>query len=179
MHIICIAGLIGSGKDTAAEYIAKKYGYHIIDYAQILREICRKEGLEVNRDNLQNLRIKYGNTFLAEEVVNRVKKSGHNKIVLTPLRRSEDYEIPKRVFGTAVKLLVIESDQSVRFERLNKRGRENDPKDITEFQRQDTREWQIYDFDKTFSYADFKIINNGNINALHKEVEKVMKKLGG
>lgn len=43
MKVICIAGLIGSGKDTAAGYIAKKYGYHVIDYANILREICREE----------------------------------------------------------------------------------------------------------------------------------------
>lgn len=82
MKILCLAGLIGSGKDETAKYIAEKYGYHIIDYANILRDICKKEGLEITRENLQNLRIKYGNTFLAEEVVKRVKNRKKKKYYL-------------------------------------------------------------------------------------------------
>ena|SRR3989344_8359867 len=177
MHVICIAGLIGSGKDTAAEYIATKYGYHIIDYAQILREICRKEGLEVTRDNLQNLRIKYGNTFLAEEVVERVKKSHGKKFVLTPIRRSEDYEIPKKELGESVMLIVINSDAKIRFERLSKRGRENDPKDFAEFERQERRENEIFNFGRTFSYASHKINNDGSIKQLQDEIDNVMGKI--
>ena len=175
MHILCIAGLIGSGKDTAAEYISKKYGYKIIDYAAILREICRREGLELTRDNLQNLRIKYGNTFLAEEAVNRIKKSGGTNIILTPMRRSEDFEIPKKEFGKIVKLIVVEASTKKRFERLNKRGRENDPKDFKEFERQEKRENEIFNFEKTFSYADFKITNNKRMDDMKKEIDKVMK----
>ncbi|MDI6721877.1 MAG: dephospho-CoA kinase, partial [Candidatus Aenigmarchaeota archaeon] len=72
MKIICIAGLIGSGKNAVSDHISQKYGYKVIDYAEILRDICRKEGMEVTRDNLQNLRLKYGNTFLAEEAVKRI-----------------------------------------------------------------------------------------------------------
>lgn len=175
MPILCIAGLIGSGKDTAAEYISKKYGYKIIDYANILREICRREGLTVTRDNLQNLRIKYGNTFLAEEVVNRIKNSKDSKIILTPLRRSEDFEMPKREFSNKVKLIVIEADAKIRFGRLKSRGRENDPKDFKEFERQEAREMEIFNFEKTFSYADFKIKNNENIDVMKKEIDMIMK----
>ncbi len=175
-RIIAITGLIGSGKDTVAEHIAEKYGYEIIDYANILREICKEEGLELTRDNLQNLRLKYGNTFLAEEIVKRVKKSTSDKIVLTPLRRSEDFEIPQKEFGDII-MILVESDDRIRFERISKRGRENDPEDFEEFQRQAKRDADIYDFDKTFSYAKFKITNNGTTEDLKKEVDKVMEKL--
>ena|SRR3989338_1458588 len=172
--IICIAGLIGSGKDTAAEYISSKYGYTIIDYANILREICKNEGLELTRDNLQNLRVKYGNTFLAEEAVKRVKASGKKKIILTPMRRSEDFEIPKQEFGDALKLIVVDAEPKVRFARLNKRGRENDPKDFDEFLRQEKRENEIFNFDRTFSYADFSIENNGSVRELEQKIDKIM-----
>lgn len=175
MPIVCVAGLIGSGKDTAAEYISKKYGYKIIDYANILREICKREGLELTRDNLQNLRVKYGNTFLAEEAVRGIKNSKDKNIILTPMRRSEDFEIPKKEFGHDVKLIVIESDIKKRFDRLKRRGRENDPKDLKEFERQEAREREIFNFDKTFSYADFKIKNNGTIKDLEKSIDNVMK----
>ena len=175
MPILCIAGLIGSGKDTAADYISKKYGYNIIDYASILREICKKEGLELTRDNLQNLRVKYGNTFLAEEAANRIKKLKDDNIILTPMRRSEDFEIPKKEFGENVKLIVVEASIKKRFERLSRRGRENDPKDYEEFERQEAREKEIFNFDKTFSYADFKIKNSGSIDDMKKEIDKIMK----
>lgn len=177
MRIICIAGLIGSGKDTAADYISRKYDYKIIDYANILREVCKREGLELTRDNLQNLRVKYGNTFLAEEAVNRIKSSGNDKIVLTPMRRSEDFEIPRREFGDSVMLTVIEADAKKRFERLKNRGRENDPKDFGEFERQEAREREIFNFEKTFSYADFRVKNNEGIEDMKKKIDKIMKNL--
>jgi dephospho-CoA kinase len=177
MKIIALAGLMGSGKDTAAEYISKKYGYKIIDYSNIIREMCRKEGLELTRDNFQNLRIKYGNMFLAEEVVKRVKASKEENIIITPLRRSEDYLIPKKEFGKKIVFILVECDQKIRFKRLKKRGRENDPKDFVEFQRQEKRENEIYDFDKTFSYANYIVKNNGTPDALRKEIDKVMKKV--
>ena len=176
MRVICVAGLIGSGKDTVSEHIAKKYGYLIIDYAGILREICKREGIEITRDNLQNLRLKYGNTFLAEEAVKRVKESKEKKFILTPIRRSEDFLIPKRELKNAV-LILIESSPEARFSRLRDRGRENDPKDFREFQRQEEREFSIYDFDKTFSYADYKIGNNGKKEELYKQVDKIMEKI--
>jgi dephospho-CoA kinase len=167
---------MGSGKDTVSEYIAKKYGYQIIDYANILREICKKEGLELTRDNLQNLRVKYGNTFLAEESVKRAKASGQGKILFTPIRRSEDILIPKKELKDVI-MILVEADQKVRFQRLKGRGRENDPKDFTEFQRQEAREFSIYDFEKAFSHADYKINNNGGKKELYKQIDTVMKKI--
>ena len=174
MRIICISGLIGSGKDTVAEYISEKYGYEIIDYANILREVCKREGLELTRENLQNLRVKYGNTFLAEEAIGRVKKSSSEKIILSSLRRSEDYEMPKKEFKNDLIMILIESAPKVRFGRLSNRGRENDPKDFKEFERQELREKEIFNFDKTFSYADFKIKNNDSIKELKHRIDEVM-----
>ena len=177
MKIICIAGLIGSGKDEVAKYISDKYGYEIIDYANILREIVRNEGLEVTRENLQNTRLKYGNTFLAEIVIKKIKESEKQKIILTPMRRSEDYLIPKKEFGSNMQMILVEVSAKVRFKRLSKRGRENDPKDFTTFKKQEKREFEIFNFKKTFSYADFKISNAGNIKQLSKRIDDVMKNI--
>jgi len=177
MKIICIAGLIGSGKDEVAKYISDKYGYEIIDYANILREIVRNEGLEVTRENLQNTRLKYGNTFLAEIVIKKIKESEKQKIILTPMRRSEDYLIPKKEFGSNMQMILVEVSAKVRFKRLSKRGRENDPKDFTTFKKQEKREFEIFNFKKTFSYADFKVNNNGNMNQLRIKIDDVMKKI--
>ncbi len=174
--IIAIAGLIGSGKDEVVRYISRKYGYCVIDYADILRGICRKEGLEVSRDNLQDLRVKYGNTFLAEAVIKKIKESGKKDIILTPLRRSEDFTIPKKEFP-GIKMILVEAPERVRFERLKARKRENDPQDFEEFQRQERREFSIYDFDKTFSYAKYRIVNNGSLEELHSSIDMIMEEM--
>jgi dephospho-CoA kinase len=176
MKIICIAGLIGSGKDVVAKYIEDRYGYFLIDYATKLRELCRKEGMEVTRDNLQMLRLKYGNTFLAEAVVEEIKKSSSTKIILSPMRRSEDFLIPKKEFPEC-KLIVIAASDVIRYERLRARERENDPKTIEEFRRQESREFEIFDLNKTFSYADYVIENEGTMETLKNRVDKLMQEI--
>jgi dephospho-CoA kinase len=176
MKIICIAGLIGSGKDVVAKYIEEKYGYFLIDYATKLREMCRKEGLEVTRDNLQMLRLKHGNTFLAEAVVQEVKKSGRDKFILSPIRRSEDFLIPKKEFPQ-IKLILVNASAAVRYERLCARERENDPKTMEEFRRQESREFEIFDLEKTFSFADYVIENDGTIETLKNRVDKLMQEI--
>lgn len=176
LMIIAIAGLIGSGKDEVAGYISRKHGYYVIDYADILRGICRDEGLEVTRDNLQNLRVKYGNTFLAEAAVKKAKESGKKNIILTPIRRSEDFTIPEKEFP-GIMMILVEAPERVRFERLKLRKRENYPKDFAEFQRQESREFSIYDFDKTFSYAKYKIANNGSVEELHSSIDRIMEEM--
>ena len=90
------------------------------------------------------------------------------------MRRSEDFEIPKQEFGDALKLIVVDAEPKVRFARLNKRGRENDPKDFDEFLRQEKRENEIFNFDRTFSYADFSIENNGSVRELEQKIDKIM-----
>lgn len=177
MHIIGIAGLIGSGKDEVASYIKKKYGYIIVlNMGDVLREMAKKMGLELTRDTFQNLRIKYGNNFLAEEIVKRIKENNYDKVIINGIRRSEDFLMQKKAFPK-MRLIVVKADEKIRFQRLKKRGRENDPKTLEEFHRQEKRENEIYDFEKTFSYADFTIENNGTFDGLYKEIDKVMWKI--
>ncbi|MEM7819370.1 MAG: AAA family ATPase [Candidatus Aenigmatarchaeota archaeon] len=176
MNVIGITGLMGSGVDTVAKYISEKYGYAILHMSDILREMAKKEGLELTRDNLQNMRKKYGNEFLAEEIVKRIKKNKYNKVIIAAIRRSEDYLIPKKEFPE-MKLIFINTDDKIRFERLKKRCRENDPKTFKEFQRQQKNEYKIYDFNKTFSYADYVIENNGTVDELYKKVDEIMRTL--
>jgi dephospho-CoA kinase len=178
MRIICVVGLIGCGKDTATDYIEHKYGYTTINTGDIVRDFTRMEGLELTRDNLQNIRKKYGNNFVAEEAVKIIKEKKLDKILLNGVRRSEDYEIPRAKFGNVMKMILIETDEKKRFERLKKRGDERCPKTMDEFKKQEKNEFAIYNFDKTFSYAGFKIKNNGTPEELHREIDIIMKKIG-
>lgn len=179
MKIIGIVGLIGSGKDEAANYIAERYSYRIINMSDIFREILRSEGIEPTRKNLQEERVKRGMRFLAQEVVKRIKnmaKKGVEKIVITSVRRPEDYEIVKKAFGD-YKLIQIFADKEKRFERMKKRGRPGDPKTLEEFEKQENKDKEIFEFEKTFKYADYKIDNNGTKEDLRNKIDELMKRI--
>ena len=176
MIVIGITGLIGSGKNAVADYIKEKYNFVVINMGDVFRDILKREGKKITRDSLQDLRKTYGNNFLAQEVVRIIKENHYERAIIAGIRRSEDAEIPKKEFP-GMKLVVIYADSNTRFQRLKKRNRENDAKTREEFDRQMKREYKFYDFDRTFSMADFVIDNNGSFDKLHNEIDKVMKKI--
>jgi dephospho-CoA kinase len=177
MRIICVVGLIGCGKDTASDYIEKKYGYHTISTGDIIRTFAKRDGLELTRENLHKIRRKYGNIFIGEETIKIIKEKKLRHVLLNGVRRSEDYEIPKKAFGNVMRMILINTDKENRFKRLKARGLPRDPKNAEDFEDHEKNESEIYDFDKTFSYADFKIENNGSKQDLYKKIDNVMKEI--
>lgn len=175
MAIIAVTGMIGSGKDEVSRYIARKYSFHIIDYSGIFTGLLKKMNLPPTRENKARLRKERGNTFVAEMVVKMLKERNWKHVVLTSVRRPEDYLIPKKAFPE-IKLIVVKADDKIRFSRLLKRGRDP-PKNWEDFLKQDKREEEMFDLKKTFSYADYEIENNSSLGGLHKEIDRVMKKI--
>ena len=175
LKILAVTGRIGSGKNSVEDYLRDKYEYKIINMADVLRQMAKEEGCGLDRQSLQNLRKKYGNTFLAEKTVKIIEGLNDNKIVIGSMRRPEDFLIPKQKFNDNIKLIVIEARKDVRFQRIKKRGREGDPKTIKEFETQEKKDEEIFEFKKIFSYADYVIDNNGTLDDLHKQIDKIMR----
>lgn len=176
MHVLAISGLIGSGKDTVAKYISDEYGYEIIQFADVLRGMLKKEGIELTRENLQKYRMKHGRTFLAEECLDVALSMKKEKMIFIPLRMYEDYSVLKKHFSS-MKLIWIDAPVKERFGRLKTRQRENDPKSAESFKSQDTSEKDLFDFDRLEKMADYRISNNGNIMDLKKSIDRMMKEV--
>ena len=176
MHVLAVSGLIGSGKDTVAGLIAEKYGYEMIQLADVLRGMLRKEGIPVTRENLQQYRLKHGRTFLAEECVRIAGKSRAARLIFAPMRMMEDFSILRKSFP-GIKLIWVDSPATTRFRRLSGRNRENDPKTLIAFKEQDMKEMKIFDFRKLRKAADYKIQNGGSVEDLRKAVDKLMKEV--
>ena len=72
--VIGITGKRGSGKDTVAEHLESKYGFHVLTYLDhVLAPVLKKEGKEITRENLINLaldmRKKKGNVVNSISVI--------------------------------------------------------------------------------------------------------------
>ena len=181
MKVIGLVGPIGSGKDTVSDYISKKYGYKVIVMGDIVREIATELGRGHSRDDLhltqREVVAKYGLSYFAGRVVEKIRKNGWEKVVINGIRRPEDAAVPKKEFGKDMVVALVDALPQIRFERMKARKRQGDPHTMEEFIRQEKNEKKLFQFDETMKFVDSIIINNdGSFEQLYKTVDAFMKK---
>jgi dephospho-CoA kinase len=176
MKLIGILGPIGSGKGTAADYISDKYGYEHITMGNILREFARKKHVKPKRINLlrlqQKYRKKFGNDFFINIAIEKAKT--FDKTVIDGVRNPID---ARRVHENRGKLVLVDADPEVRFERMKKRRRAGFSKTFEQFRKEEANEHKYHDFKTTMKYADYKVDNTDGKVYLFKQIDKLMKKL--
>lgn len=179
--IIGITGKNGSGKGEVADFL-KDRGFTYYSLSDEIREEMKKEGLEITRDTLipfaNNLRNKFGPSYLAEKVLERldpdknyVIDSIRNPFEVETLRKRKDFH-----------LISVVAEPKIRFERLRNRARESDPTDYDKFLEIDAREANSDDpsaqqLDRTHEMADAVIQNNKDIDELHDKTKQILRVL--
>jgi dephospho-CoA kinase len=182
MKVIGFVGDIGSGKDSAAEYICQKYGYRNISMGDIVRELLKKSGKPENRENLDSLQkeivAKHGPEFFAKEVMKKIMLNKLEKVIISGIRRPADAEVPKRAYGKDFVLVKIEVPAEIRFERMKSRARPGDPKTLEEFLEQEKRQYELFSLKKIYGYVDHRVDNSGTPEELEKRLDALLKKIG-
>jgi dephospho-CoA kinase len=177
--ILGVMGPIASGKDTLAEHLKKKYSFKQIGFGDILRAQAKKRKIAPLRKNLRvlqkQLREKYGDCYLENRAEEIILKSKHRKFILSGLRIASESAEAKKQMGT--KIILVDADPFIRFERAKKRNRHGDAKTFERFKKEEKKEWKIFNFSKTFKLADYVIHNEGTVEELNKKIDKLMKKL--
>ena len=180
--ILGIVGMIGSGKDTVANYISHKYGYEIVSFRDIVHDIVKERGLESTRENMQKTarecRDKYGEYYFSKKALEKgiaLLKKG-KKVLFKEMRTEGDVEILRKEFDRKIKIIIVEAGERTRFERVKKRGRLGDPKTLDEFMIQQKKEEELH-FTDSLKLADLGIDNNGTKKELESEIDKMMEDL--
>ena len=180
MKVIGLLGLIGSGKDVVATYLAEKYGYEIISMGDIVREIATRMGRTHNRDDLQltqkEMVEKHGWEYFAEKVVVKIVVKRWQKVVVNGIRRPNDVIVPKRHFGKEMTVVLVDVSARKRYDRLKNRKRIGDPENFEEFNRQEKNEIRLFNFDETVKYKEDVIDNSNDLEHLYKNVDNFVKK---
>jgi dephospho-CoA kinase len=87
--IVGLTGTLASGKGVVSEYFKEK-GYVYLSLSDELRALARERGIEITRENLQNLgdemRAKEGVGFLAKLVVKRIKENNYENAIVDGIR---------------------------------------------------------------------------------------------
>jgi len=180
--IIGITGTNGAGKGTVVDYLVnKKIFLHFSASGLITQEII-KRNLPVNRDNMiivgNDLRAKNGAGYIAEELIRRASSNNSNSIIESIRTLGEVDKLRER----GGMLLAVDADQKLRYKRIVLRGEEKDKVSFEQFVAQEKKEMESDDPNKQNlqackKVADYLIENNGTLEELNKEIEKLLVKI--
>lgn len=181
MQVIGLAGPIGSGKGAVADFIVNKYDYERVVMGDLVREEAEKQGLQPTRDNLirvsEQMRERNGQDYFIRKAIEKIRDEEWEKVVIDGIRLPLEIKEFRREFGDDIKFVLVNAEPKVRFERMKKRGRPGFPNTFEKFREHEKREWEKFDFKKTFSKTDYEIGNNGAWEELEEKVDKLMEEI--
>ena len=176
--IIGLTGKNGSGKGEVARFL-KERGFEYFSLSDVIREELRKRRKAVTRENLiregNELRKKFGAGVLAKRIIERIEMD--RNYVIDSIRHPAEAKALKAQNGFV--LLNITASPKVRFGRLKKRSRENDPKTFEEFKKLERVEGKSavgsdQQLNETIELADRAVQNPGTLKQLEAEVTRIV-----
>lgn len=173
-QVLILLGKARSGKDTVADFLAKKFGFKKFVFSSVLEKELVKQGKKVSKKSMallgDELRKKHGMGIVAKKLLKKVLlKPEEKKIVFVGARSVKEIELIKEKFPHA-KLVLIEAEEKERFERRS----ELDPDDLNEFSLRDKTDEEKKGMNKVFLLADYKIENNGSVTDLFGKTRDLM-----
>ena len=176
--IIGLTGKNGSGKTAVSEYLVSRgFEYHSLSDA--IREEILDRGLQITREVLidvgNELREKFGPGILAERILPSLD-SGQN-YVIDSIRNPQEVDVLRS--RNDFTLLALEAEQGTRFERSQRRGRENAAQTLAQFAEEEARELDSdnparQQLNATRKKADLIVTNDGTLEELHRRLDALL-----
>jgi dephospho-CoA kinase len=174
-RFIGLTGTNGAGKGEAAAFFIKK-GYVYFSLSDVIREKLKEEGLEASRDNLirkgNDLRKQGGPDILARLIMEKVR----DRAVIDSIRNPKEMEYLKGQAGFI--LLAVVAPAALRFERVQKRGRNESASTLDAFIKKEAQERSdnpdAQQLDRCLAMADRTIVNDGSLEELHRKLEELL-----
>lgn len=123
-QIIGVAGTNGAGKDVLCELLVERQNYHFHSVSDLLREELRRQGKEINRDNMSTLSKQWRNesgddavmfTKAIERFIAEKDAKGYGGVALVSVRHPGESERIHEYGGVTV---WVDADRRTRYERI-------------------------------------------------------------
>lgn len=174
---ILVAGLPGAGKSIVVE-AARSLKLPVFSMGDVVREEATRRGLDKSAENLRaialELREERGPQVIAEMTVEKImsKASGSEVVLIDGVRSWDEVEYFSSVFSQII-LISVHAPPKIRFKRLLKRGRKDDPKSWEDFIKRDEVELRL-GLGKVIALSDIIFLN---YNKSKEEAIKEAKRL--
>lgn len=180
--ILGLTGQIGSGKGCICTYLEKAYGAEVFKFSTYLSRVLDMLALENSRDNLirlsETLRQTFGENALEQAIARDAAQTSAPIAVVDGIRRPSDF-VQKLESLPEFRLMAVEADEPVRYERIANRGEKTDEAALTweQFLENQQRSTERT-VPETMKRATLRIQNNGTPEELEKELDALMKTFG-
>lgn len=176
--IVGIAGMPGAGKSVVVN-IAKEMSYGVVVMGDIVREEVSKRGLELTPENMGKimleLRQKEGNNVMAKKCISKIEKTKQHKVIVDGIRSLSEVEEFKRHFPKFT-LIAIQASPEIRFKRLYRRQRSDDPASRQIFEERDNRELSV-GLGEAIAQAEYTILNESDLPSVKEKIKEVLKRV--
>lgn len=175
--IIGLAGTFGAGKDTVADYLVNK-GFQHISLSDIISEEAEKRGVSLDgrdakrifSDGLAN---EWGREGFAKKALERKNKPN---MVISSIRKAEEVDLLKK--QNDFTLLFIDTDISIRVNRMKARGR-GDEKNLTDEELSAKEDLEMSGKgSQNIGYckekADILVDNTGSFEDLYRKIDAIV-----
>jgi len=180
MKIIAFTGMPCSGK-TEAVQLAKDKDIPVIRMGDMVWEEVKKRGLPLDDENVggiaNQMRKDFGKDIWAQRTLKKISSFENlNCIVIDGIRNVEEIEAFKKELGNDFVVIAITSSDETRRKRFLQRGREDDSKDINDFEQRDKRELS-WGLGTVIASADIVVSNEGDLKYFRNEIQKILDKI--
>jgi dephospho-CoA kinase len=176
--IIGITGTNGAGKGVVVDYLVQQKGFsHFSSSGRISEELTRR-GRELSRTNMRavgnEFREKFGSSYLVDVALQEAREQKLINIVIESIRSIGEAHALKKAGG---KLLVIDANRALRYERIFARRSGKDLIDFDTFVEQEEREWygkegeHDMNIRSVIEMADHTIVNDVSVEDLYAHVD--------
>jgi dephospho-CoA kinase len=173
--IIGVTGMPGAGKDTVRE-VFRKLGFPIVIMGDEVRAEAERRGLPPTPENLGKimlqLRAEEGPEVLARRCLTKIKGIGSKVVIIEGIRSLDEVAAFKKDYPH-VRIIAVHASPQMRYERLVKRNRSDDPKDWKTFIERDQRELSV-GLGNVIATADIMVINESTFEDFKQELRQLL-----
>jgi dCMP deaminase len=178
--ILGVSGLNASGKGEVVTYLTQR-SFYAHSLSDVLRAVLEERGEPETRERMielgRALRASEGPGALAQRLIPQLHAD--RNYVIDSIRHPAEVAA-LRGAGQRFRLLWVEADEAIRFERMRARGRAGDPETLAELQRLEGRELGSADpaaqqLLAVRALADDVLRNDGPIAELHEQLGRLLR----
>jgi dephospho-CoA kinase len=181
MKIIGITGTLGSGKGEVSAFLRAK-GFVHFSVRDFMTKDLKQRGLPIVRDSMTDLadelRKTHGPSYIIETLYAEAVRAGKPAIIESVRVKGEaDFLASHGAF-----LIAVDADPKIRYERIRARKSDLDHVTYETFLSDEQREMDSVEANRgnirdCMRRADVVITNDGTLEELHKQIERVLPKL--
>ena len=175
--LIGLTGRIYAGKGTIVKYFLDE-GFKHVTISDIVKKYVKKESLEINRENLQNignkLREEEGPGIWAKKAIEEIDLS--ENYLLDGIRHPGEIEELKKIKNSY--LIALDAPQNIRYQRMLEMKRGIDSENWKDFVKTDERDYDEgtllgFQVKICMRLADFMISNDSSLEDFHKKINEI------